>query len=357
MSSVAPNFSLALGGLSSSTARAVGGPTDIRVTRRMDGVAESLEVELAERRGIAPGDDASAELGFDGATQKVFTGSVVEVRATLAGVRVLALGRMDALLRLRVARSYEARSAGAIVRDLADAAGVDVGQADGGPTLPRFALDDRVNAGQHLRDMARRLGYELYTDRDGKLMFRALGAAAGLDSAAGGLGGLAAAAGGAVASLLGGGGFGTGYEAGTNLIAARGARRAAGVEQVDVGGEGPASSHGDQSSWWLSTAEDQNHGHAGSGSAAVLRLDAAARTKDLADRFAAGSLASAQRGAATLWLRVMGRASLELGDPVRLSAAADDTLNGSGYVRALTHRCSSAAGFVTDVGVELGAAA
>jgi len=353
VSRVSPHFLLRLGSVASDSTRPVGGPVRIGVSRCMGGGADALEVELAARRGIAPGDEASAELGFDGETETVFTGSVVEVAATLVGVRVLALGRMDRLLRLRLARSYEERSVGAIVRDLADAAGVDVGQADEGPTLPRFALDGRLNAGRQLRALADRLGFELYTDRDGRLMFRALGAAAALDG--GGLGGLAAAAGGAAQSLLGGG-SGTGYQVGKHLIAARAAHRVTGLEQVQVGGEGPASSHGSQSSWWLSTGADQNHGSAGSGSAATLIFDAAARTKDLADRFAAGYLASASRGTHTLWLRTLGRAALELGDAVQVSAAADEALNRSGYVRAVTHRCSSTAGFVSDIGVEVEAA-
>lgn len=351
--SLAPRFSLRLGGLASDTERAVGGPVRIRVQRRMGGGADALEVDMADRGDAKPGDDASAELGFDDSTQKVFTGSVVEVTPTLTGVRVLALGRMDKLLRLRVARSYEDRSVGSIVRDLADAGGVDVGQADTGPTLPRFALDTRRNVGQHLQALAARLGFELYTDRDGQLMFRALGEAGDLDS--GGLGGLAGAASGAVAALTGAG-SGTGYEVGKHLIAARASRRVIGLEQMHVGGEGPASSHGSESTWWLSTGDDQNNGSAGHGTTQALVFDAAARTKDLADRFAAGYRVSASRGTNTLWLRTMGRAALELGDMVQVKGARDEGLNGSGYVSALNHCCSFEAGFITDIGVELGAA-
>ena len=360
MSQVTPHFVLTLGGLTSNTDRAVGGPVAVNVTRSMGGGADALTVELAQRRGVQPGDDAGAELGFDGSTEKVFTGRVVEVAPTLTGVRVLALGRMDALLRLRVARSWEDRSVGAIVRDLADAAGVDVGRVDDGPTLPRFVVDAQSNAAAHVRALAERLGFELYTDRSGKLMFRALGAAAGLDSA--GLGGLAAAAASAasvasaaVGSLLGGASSGTGYEAGKHLIQATAWQRSAGVAAVNIGGAGPASSHGNQSSWWLSTGDDPHQGSAGSGHPMLMRMDAAARTKDLADRFASGTLVSAQRGTRTLRLRTLGRAALELGDTVQVGAAEDDAINASGYVRTLVHRCTASTGFVTDIGVEVAA--
>jgi len=360
MGQLTPHFVLTLGSLSSNSERAVGGPVRVDVTRSMGGGADALRVDLVQRRDVQAGDDASVELGFDGETETVFTGRVVEVAPTLTGVRVLALGRMDALLRLRVARSWEDRSVGAIVRDLADAAGLDVGRVDDGPTLPRFAVDAQSNAATHVRALAERLGFELYTDRSGKLMFRALGPATGLDSA--GLGGLAAgaasvasAAGSAVSGLLGGASGGTGYEAGKHLIHATALQRSAGVAAMTIGGAGPASSHGDQSSWWLSTGDDAHKGSAGSGEPLLIRMDAAARTKDLANRFAAGTLVSAQRGTRVLRLRTLGRAALELGDTVQVAGAEDEAINASGYVRTLVHRCAASTGFVTDIGVEVAA--
>jgi hypothetical protein len=356
MAQVSPHFQLQLGALRSSTDRPVAGPVRFSVVRPMGGAAESLEIDLVQRQGVAPGDAATLALGFDGATETVFTGSVVEVIPSLQGVRVLALGRMDALLRHRSARRWEARSAGSVVRDLAGAVGLATGQVDDGPTLPSYAIDMRLNAAAHLRRLAARLGFELFTGRDGKLHFRALGAAASLDS--GGLGGLAGAAAGAATALLGGGGGGggTGYAAGKHLIAAQAHQRAAGITQVVVGGEGPASSHGDQSSWWLSTGADTNHGSAGSAGAGLLLLDAAARTQDLAGRFAAGSLATLQRSGHRLLLRTLGRAALELGDDLQVSAAADAAINASGYVCQLQHRLGPDTGFVTDISVQAGGA-
>lgn len=356
-----PTFALRLGSLDSSTERPVGGPVRFDLQRGMGGAAESLQVELMAREGVAAGDDATLELGFDGETEIVFTGHVVELQPTLAGVRVLALGRMDKLLRLRTAQRWDERDAGAIVRDLADAAGVDVGQIDSGPTLPRYAMDGKLNAAAHLRQLAARLGFELYTHRDGSLQFRALGAAANLDSAAGGLGGALAgaanAAASAAASLLGVGGGSTGYEVGKNLFAAAASRRAESLTEVLIGGEGPASSHGNSSSWWLSTGSDTNHGSAGGGDAKLLVLDAAARTQDLAQRFAAGQLATEQRSAHRLHLRSFGRAALELGDDVGASGAADELLNASGYVCGLRHRFGPDTGFVSDIVIQAEAAA
>lgn len=355
MAQVSPHFELTLGALQSSTARPVAGPVRMAVVRPMGGAAESLEIDLQQRQGVAPGDDATLALGFDGSTETVFSGTVVEVLPGLQGVRVLALGRMDALLRLRKAQRWEQRSAGSVLRDLAGAAGLTTGQVDDGPTLPSFAIDMRLNAAAHLKGLAERLGFALFTGRDGRLHFRALGDAAQLD--AGGLGGLASAAAGAAAGLLGGGGGGTGYAAGKHLIAAHASQRAAGITQVVVGGEGPASSHGNGSSWWLSTGADVNHGSAGSAGADLLQLDAAARTQDLASRFAAGTLATLQRSAHRLQLRTLGRASLELGDSVQVSDSGDALLDAGGYVCSLVHRLGPDTGFTTDITVQCGGAA
>lgn len=351
MSAVSPHFDLQLGALHSTTSRPVGGPVRVAVQRGMGGAAEALEVDLAQRQGVAPGDTATLALGYDGSTETVFTGTVVEVRPGLQATRVLALGRMDALLRLRLARRWDSRSAGSLVRDLAGEAGLSTGQVDDGPTLPSYAVDMRLTAAAHLQGLADRLGFDLFTGRDGKLHFRALGDAASLDS--GGLGGLAAAAGGLAAGLLGGGGGG-GYAAGKLLLVAQAQQRAEVTTQVVVGGEGPASSHGDQSSWWLSTGTDSNHGSAGSAGAGLLLLDAAARTQDLANRFAAGRLATLQRSRHRLQLQVPGRATLELGDDIQASDSGDALLDAGGYICALQHCLGPDTGFTTRITVQCG---
>lgn len=354
MAALSPTFKLQAGGLASSSARPVGGPVRFDLQRGMDGAAESLALVLAERSDVAPGDPVTLELGFDDDNETVFTGHVVEVAPALDGVRVVALGLMDALLRLRCARRWESTTAGAVVRDLAHAADLRWGSVDNGPDLPRYAIDMAQSAAAHLQRLADRLGFELYTHRDGQLQFRALGAAANLDSlggALGGLGGLAEAAG-AAASLLGVGGAALGYTVGANLMAASGRWRRAGVTRVTVGGEGPASSHGSGSAWALANSATPHHGEAGDAGTELLVLDAAARTQDLARRFAAGQLATLQRRTRQLRLRTFGRAALELGDAVGADGAADDLINTRGYVRALRHRLGPETGFVTDLVIQ-----
>ena len=341
MANLKPTFSLTLGSLNSTTANPAGGAYAFLVERDMDVAADVCQVWLTDRSGVSLEDTLTLELGHDEENEQVFTGRVVSVQPALDEVRVLALGKMEGLLNLRTANTYEGQSAGAIAQDLIGQASLQAGTVDDGPSLPRYAVDKRVSAYAHLRELAERLGFELYTNRQGEIMFHALGPAANLDA----MGGLAGAAGGLAAGLLGGG---EGYQFGKHLIAAQATSQPVAWGEVVVGGESPMSSQGDSSAHWL-TINDQNvRGTAGSGEPGRLWLDPAARSKDLADRFAAGRLAVAQRVAHQVSIRVLGRPQVDLGDDLNVDETADDLLNGSGYVRFIRHRFDARHGYLTD---------
>jgi len=348
MGMLKPVFKLRLGSFLSETDNAAGGPGALRIERDMDVAADAAEVRLMERPEVAVGDAVEIELGHDGTTERVFTGELVELVPTLSGARLRALGAMNKLLNHRQSATYADQSAGSIVNDLAGAAGLDAGEVSNGPELPAFAVDRRRSAWAHVKSLADRLGYELYCDREGRLHFRAHGAAAELDST-GGLGALA----GAAASALGVGGGGEGYAFGKHLIRLEAARRTPALASVTVGGESPSSTQGDATAHWLSRNDADFRGTAGSGGPESLHADGAARTKDLADRFAAGLLSRANRRAHEITFRILGRPSLDLGQELQVSDVPDALGNGSGYVRALRHRFDVEAGFITEVRLAL----
>lgn len=351
-----PTFSFTIGSLRGDSERPVGGPARFVVERDMDLAADAAQVRLSERSGIALGDAVTLAFGDgrDGTDEStVFTGEVAEIRPTLTGVMVTALGTMNRLLNLRVAALYESQTAGAIARDLIGQAELDAGTVDDGPSLPRFVVDSRLSAYAHLKCLADRLGFELYADRDGLVMFRALGDAASLDAGGGLLGAAAGAVASAAASLLGGGG--EAYRYGQHLLRVRAERRPARWGTVVVGGESPMSSEGDRASYWLTTDDSSFRGEAGSGGPRRLVLDPAARTKDLADRFAAGYRSTGSRAAQQVSISVLGRPQLDLGENVSVGDVPDDLANGSGYVRAIRHRFDTDGGFVSDLRVAVSA--
>lgn len=343
-----PTFTLAAGGLRSSTEDPVAGPVEFVVDRDMDVPADALRLHLRERAGIAVGDAVMLELGHDGEEETVFTGAVEAVYPALAGAVVRALGSMHDLLDLRTSVTFANQSAGSIAGDLISRAGLSAGTVDGGPVLPRYVVDRALSGYRHLKDLADRLGYELYADRDGRIMFHALGPAAGLDALGGALGALAGAA-----TALAGLGGGEGYAFGQHLLRATAGRRDAAWGAVEVGGESPMSSQGDTTEHWLTTNDDDYRGAAGGGEPMLLVRDPAARTKDLADRFAAGRLAVAARTAREVSVTVLGRSRVDLGDTVATQDVPDESVNGSGYVRAIRHRFGEGTGFVTDMRISL----
>jgi phage protein D len=352
LSTLQPTFTLTLGSWQSTTANPVAAPNRLVVERDMDTPADALTLVLMERQGVALGDAVSLDLGHDGTEETVFTGTVVRLRPTLTGVQVQALGHMQDLLNLHQVATYEDKTAGSIAHDLIDAAALTAGTVESGPVLPRYAIDAQSSAFWHLKRLADRLGYELYGDRRGAIHFRALGAAANLDAAVGGLGAVAGAAASSVGALLGGGS--TGYAFGQHLLAAVATQQQPAWAAIAVGGESPMSGQGDTTAHWLTTADADYRGAAGDGRPQQLRLDPVARTKDLADRFAAGQLAVVQRQQHQVQITGLGRPQVELGDAISTSAAPDALLNGNGYIRAIRHRFSGTSGFVTDLRLALG---
>src|SRR5688572_19570861 len=95
-----PRFSLRLGALGADTATPAAGPSYFVVERSLAVPADGLRVWLAERAGVLPGDAAELELGDPDGMERVFTGTVAEVRPRAGGCEVFAVGTMLGLLEL-----------------------------------------------------------------------------------------------------------------------------------------------------------------------------------------------------------------------------------------------------------------
>jgi len=109
------------------------------------------------------------------------------------------------------------------------------------------------------------------------------------------------------------------------------------------------SRDGDSTASWLTANDTDYRGDAGSDEPRLLLLDGAARTKDLADRFAAGWLATGSRAAHSLSITILGRPSVDLGQQISTLDVPDALGNVQGYVRAVRHRFSGSEGFLTDL--------
>jgi phage protein D len=105
--------------------------------------------------------------------QAVLTGQVEAVRQLTWGTVVRVLATTVKLDRLRIGRSYTAQTAGDIVRDLCDVAGLTPGDVDDGPTMGAYHVDERRTGWRHLRELAALLGAELASGSAGEVHVRA----------------------------------------------------------------------------------------------------------------------------------------------------------------------------------------
>src|SRR5205085_554090 len=155
-----------------------------------------------------------------------------------------ALDKMNDLLNLRKAVDFEKKTPHDIFRSLIGDAGLSSGTVTNGPSLPRYNLDSKLSAFAHLKELANRLGFELYANVQGKVMFHSPADAPGIATVS--------------------------FSYGKQLLeaAVREADPAWGT--ITVGAESPMSSKGDKSAHWLTKADKDFERFAGTGKPKLL---------------------------------------------------------------------------------------
>jgi phage protein D len=296
--------------------------TGLTVALDLDTPADEAVIELAQVDGAAPalGGEVIVELGYldDGLT-KVFTGTVADVTAGITTTRVVAHSPMRKLLALRVDEMYQEMTAGRIVRDLCERAGVATATVEDGTQYPAYVVDGRRNAYLHVRGLADDSGFDVHADPDGRLVFRPFS--------------------GSITFHV--------FEYGGQLMDARGTELPRWAEALVVFGESPTDARGTEARGWLT--KDFPAGRTGTGTVALLE-DASLRTNAAAQAAADAADLRARQRTRIGRLRGLGRAAVALGDGVRVRGASEAGLNGSFQVRSVRHRLTKLAGLTTEVG-------
>jgi phage protein D len=300
---------------------------ELTVSLALDAPADAATLVIAQVGSFRPaeGDRAVIGLGYAGEGERVetvLTGTVARVEPGLAVNRVSVAGAAGPLLSTFVDETFEGRTAGAIVRDLAGRAGVPVGEAEDGTEFPAWVVDGRRSAAHHARELARLSGLELWADPEGRLVMKAW-------------------AGGRTVHVL---------EHGRDLLAVEAHRAPARYGRVEAWGESPTGAEGSDAWGWLTPDFTASRGSAGSGGSLLLLEHAALRTRAAARTAADAAHAEVRRRALHGRLRITGRPTVRLGDAVRLSRMPDASLDRSWQVRSVTHRLTKAGGFTTEVG-------
>lgn len=299
--------------------------TDLTVALDMNSPTDSVTLVLGQVNGLNPesGDEAAVELGYadnDGLTQ-VITGTVVAVEPGLTHNRIVGHTVADTLLHTYVAKTYESKTAGAIVRDLADQAEVDVANAEDGITFPVYVIDGRRNIYQHMRDLAGLCGFDIYINADGELVFQK---------------------------------FTTGntthlFDYAKHIIELDILQTPPKAEVVEAFGESPGGEQAEEAWAWLTKDFTGSKGTAGTGDSTILLEHSALRTAAAAGMAANAALAHIQQRSIRGKLLSTGRPEVKLGDAIRIAGVPDASLNGTFQVRGVCHRITKMGGFMTTI--------
>lgn len=298
--------------------------TDLTVALDMDAPADSFTLVMGRVGGLSPerDDGASIELGYaDGDLQKVMTGKVASTEPGLTSTRVIGYSPAAVLLRSSGELNFEGETAGAMVRDLADRAGVDVARADDGITFPYYVIDGRRSFYSHMKDLARLSGLDLYIDPDGEIVLERF-------------------TGGRTVHVL---------EYGKHIIEAEFREAAPPAGSVEAWGESPGGGGAEEAWAWLTKDFSGSLGKAGLEGGKLLVERSTLRTAGAARTAAEAALTEVRRRSVRGRLTTAGRPEILLGDSIRIAGIPDGP-EGTFQVRSITHRITKIRGFTTAVG-------
>jgi phage protein D len=297
----------------------------LRVELGMDGAADRLVLDLGQVGSFRPavGQQVTVELGYTEGQdpQQVTVATLVDADPDLRARRVVGLAA-EALLRTTVDRTFESSTAGAIVTDLAGAAGVDVAHADDGIDFPAYVVDARRSVYHHIGELAAVCGFDRYVDNEGKLVF----------------------------AFFTGGRTSHVFEHAKHILDVHLDRRPVAADKITVIGESPGAAQGDNSWAWFAQDLDPFTGRAGSGDRTLLLERSALRTATATQQAAQATLTELARRAATGDVLVTGAPQVRLGDALRLSGVPEPGVDGTYQVRSVVHDIRKDTGFTTRIG-------
>jgi phage protein D len=290
----------------------------LHVHLSMDVPSDNFESVL-RIRGNNPGfekdDNVLVSIGYDDELTQVYKGTVDSIDLRFSTVRIMALSSMIKLCTFRIDKLRRQVAAGDIVKDLAEEAGVEIERVSDGLKLPYYALDSNKNAYEHIVDLGRSCGFDVYTTNEDKLVFKEYEPSE---------------------PQL--------FEYGRNIISISRTENKDLVNSVRIFGESLGS---DKAHWLVKQPLYAEEGAASDGERLVLHYRAA-RDKDTASRIAKATL-DRLKSSVSITLEALGSPKLMLGHTIKVEGAPEEALNGQYQVREIEHFLSKSSGFTTIV--------
>lgn len=277
--------------------------------------SDSLAVEVDKEGEVG--------LGFgDGEIHTVMKGVVTQLRQGINGLTRVTLSNAGAVLaRLRVNQAYEQQSAGDVVTDLAQRAGIEIDTADSGIDLAYFVVDDRSSVAQHLSTLALACDFVTYVTAQNTLYFGPANQEQAVKT----------------------------FTYGANLLQASARRSRLPLGSVRAIGEGAAGSDGQDAWCWLLKQRDAVTTELGDGDAGRIVYSGAWRSADASASAAAGRLAAVQKLALRGRLLALGAPEVAVGNVIDVEDAHQADINGHFLVTAVKHHYSKSRGYVSEI--------
>lgn len=132
----------------------------------------SLSVRLPQQRLFQLDNTIEIKIGYkDQDLKKVFKGRITGIDTKGENVVVSGYDSSIKLLNYHTNKIYEHQTAGDIVKDLAEEAGVTTGEVANGISFPVYVIHDGQNVLHHIVKLAEKCGYIAYINNEDKLYF------------------------------------------------------------------------------------------------------------------------------------------------------------------------------------------
>lgn len=285
------------------------------------GAPSGFSVDVRGQK-VAQSDLVTIELTAGDVTDTVMTAEVLSVESSFGEITLTGRTGMQKLATARVNQVYEKQSLKQIVSDLAQQAGVQVGDVDDGSTYQYLVAHESKSVLRIVLELARREAMDVFVDSSNKLTVTAFSKT--------------------TADHV--------FRYGAEILGLALDTGDPTVDRVRVHGESPSSSSGTDTWHWLVKDLSSFRGESGQGVRARGIQDGAVRTKDLAGSAAAARLGAIRDASTVGRVKVLGNPKVKLGEAIEIRDAPRPELNGLFKVTSVGHLYSKHEGYVTTVG-------
>ena len=146
-----PGYTLTLGS-QRWTGQLIGLELTLAAAPSLDGLTATFPAAAPLK--AAPDDPAELTLASGEKEKTVFSGTIAAIRHSPEAIRVRALNAGGVLAQVRPAITWEQATAGTVIRNLCDEAGVDAGDIEDGVSLAYYAADPSRTALDHIARVA-----------------------------------------------------------------------------------------------------------------------------------------------------------------------------------------------------------